>query len=157
MKIVKIIVIAVLTIGLFTSSITTAQAPKPIEKSFNEKMMEGSIETRRALVSEKIKELATRYRINTDRMYATIAKCENTGLDPALQSFHRYSYTDIKRGIVKGEREKSFGLAMIHLPAHPDITQEQATNAEYSLEWMAQEFEAGRQSQWTCYTTLFGK
>lgn len=157
MKIVKIIVIAVLTIGSFSHSTITAQAPKPIEKSFQEKLVEGDIKTRSALVSEKIKELATRYRINPDRMYATIARCENTGLNPVLQSFSRYAYTDTTRGIVKGEREKSFGLAMIHLPAHPDITKEQATNAEFALEWMAQEFEAGRQSQWTCYRTLFGK
>ncbi len=34
-----------------------------------------------------------------------------------------------------GDNGESFGAFQIHLPSHPDITKEQATNFEWSLRW----------------------
>jgi hypothetical protein len=107
-------------------------------------------------VLEKVNEYATRHGANAKEMYDTIAKCENKALNPNQQSGHRYDFNSPKRDIVKGDQERSYGLAMIHLPDHPTITLENATDPEFALEWMAKEFAAGRESQWTCHTKLFG-
>ena len=41
----------------------------------------------------------------------------------------------------KGQRELSFGVAQIHLPSHPNITREQALDVEWSIRWMASNFD----------------
>lgn len=49
----------------------------------------------------------------------------------------------------------SFGVAQIHLPAHPDITREQALDPLWSIDWTARQFKAGRQHMWSCYRQLY--
>lgn len=88
-----------------------------------------------------------------DRMFQTI-KCETGGtFDTNIQSFHIDPRT--------GKREESYGLPQINLPHHPDITKEQATNMDFSLNWMAQIFstadEKTLQGLWTCYRNIYGK
>lgn len=56
-----------------------------------------------------------------------------------------------------GDNNSSFGVAQIHLPAHPDITKEEALNPFFSIDWAAREFAAGRANEWTCYRNLQGK
>ena len=157
MTTLKILAVFGIAVSIFSSSTTSvAQAPGPSPKTFKEQLVEASIETRRELVKEKINEVAEKYGANASEMYATIARCENKELDPNQQSGHRYNFNAPKRGIVKGEQEQSFGLAMIHLPDHPDISKTEATDPEFALDWMAQEFAKGREQQWTCHTLLFG-
>lgn len=55
-----------------------------------------------------------------------------------------------------GDREESYGLSQIHLPAHPGITKEQAQDPRWSLDWMAKEFSGDRAYQWSCYNLLYG-
>jgi len=81
--------------------------------------------------------------------------CENRELDPKLQSRLRYSFSDPSRGIYKGEREKSYGISQIHLPSHPNVTLEQATDTEFSVEFMAKAFSKGKQGMWSCYKKLY--
>lgn len=157
MNTLKILAVFVIVVSMFsTSTNSVAQAPSPEPKQFKEALLEADIATRRELVREKIDELAAKYGANASEMYATIARCENKELDPDQQSGHRYNFESPKRGIVKGEQEQSFGLAMIHLPDHPDISKSEATDPEFALDWMAQEFAKGREKQWTCHTLLFG-
>lgn len=74
---------------------------------------------------------------------APTAKIDGVVLyDSEGQSNHKYK---------SGGREESWGLSQIHLPAHPDITKEQATDAQWALDWTAKEFSKGRASQWTCW------
>ncbi len=101
-------------------------------------------------VQELVKKYATKYNVSSVRMMETI-RCENRDLNPKLQSGMRYKFSDPKRGIRIGDRERSFGLVQIHLPDHPEITYEQATNAEFSIEFMAKKFAQGRQGEWYCY------
>lgn len=54
------------------------------------------------------------------------------------------------------ERERSYGLSQIHLPAHPTITKEQALNPIFSLDWMTDQFAAGNENMWSC-TRLLAK
>lgn len=68
------------------------------------------------------------------------------------QSRIRYNEGQIARnpewGSV-GERENSWGPAQIHLPAHPEITKEQASNPDFALNFMADHLSKGK-DKWTC-------
>lgn len=47
--------------------------------------------------------------------------------------------------------EDSAGAVQIHLPAHPDISKEQANDPEFAIRWMAEQWKEGNQDIWTCY------
>lgn len=165
------IAVAVVSLSIASSSIAEDKVPLPpptqevqatttvtieVQKTLKDRLLESNLEERRSIVLERIKELTKGTSVNPIEVYSTIAKCENIGLNPDQQSGHRYKFSDPRRGIILGEQEKSFGLAMIHLPDHPSISHAQATDPEFALSWMVQEFEAGRQRQWTCWTSLYG-
>lgn len=105
-------------------------------------------------IPEMIETYAKQYRVNPKHI-ARVINCESSGIDVNEQSMIRYSFSDAKRGIKRGEQEKSFGIAQIHLPDHPDITLEQAQNHEFSIEYMAKEFSKGNQNMWTCYRKIY--
>jgi hypothetical protein len=50
-----------------------------------------------------------------------------------------------------GGREKSYGIAQIHLPAHPWITKAEAMDKDFSINFIVDEFKAGHQCKWSCY------
>lgn len=50
-----------------------------------------------------------------------------------------------------GDSGSSIGLVQIHLPAHPDITKEEALDPLFSIQWMAIQWKLGRQNAWSCY------
>lgn len=89
--------------------------------------------------------------------FETISKiidCENDQRNPSVQSYVRYTEGQIKRnphwGIV-GEREKSFGLVQIHLPAWPMVSKDQATDPEFAIDFLAKHLSLGNGGLWTCY------
>lgn len=49
-----------------------------------------------------------------------------------------------------GDHGTSYGLAQIHLPAHPDITKAQAEDPKYAIHFMATMFAEGNENAWTC-------
>lgn len=53
-----------------------------------------------------------------------------------------------------GDHGTSIGIAQIHLPAHPDVTAQDANDGIWSIDWAAQQFADGRASEWTCYRDL---
>ncbi len=53
-----------------------------------------------------------------------------------------------------GDNGTSFGLVQIHLPAHPNITKEQAFDKEFSIDYLAQALSRGKGDMWTCYRLL---
>lgn len=57
---------------------------------------------------------------------------------------------------VVGDQGTSYGLVQIHLPAHPWVDEEMALDPVFSLEFMAGEWAAGRQWQWSCWMRFFG-
>jgi hypothetical protein len=101
---------------------------------------------------ENLRQLATRLALeagtNPSEMLRVI-NCENRAWNPKLQSGIKYKPGN-RWGMAPGTYEKSFGLAMIHLPDHPNITYEQATDATWALTWMAREFKKNPR-QWSCY------
>ena len=77
---------------------------------------------------------AARHGVDPDAMVA-VARCES-GLDPRAVG-------DVHLG-------GSYGTWQIFSKAHPTITREQAFDPDWSSEWAAEQFAAGRQSMWTC-------
>lgn len=104
-------------------------------------------------VQELVTQYSKEYGVSATRMMATI-RCENVELDPTLQSRLKYKAGNRWKQPA-GSYEQSYGLVQIHLPDHPDITYEQATNPEFAINWMAEQFSEGRARQWTCYRTLY--
>lgn len=98
-------------------------------------------------VEDQIKAIAVIHGINPDK-YLALVKCENHSLDPNLQSNLKYAFSDSRLGIVKGTRERSYGLLQIHAPSHPQITMAQMTSAEWSLNWGAEQIAKGNAGQW---------
>jgi hypothetical protein len=111
--------------------------------------------------TEELKQLARsiarEYNLDEEKFVAVVAHETANTWDPKIQSYIKYKFADPKRGIVIGEREKSFGLAQIHLPDHPNVTKEQATNPEFALRFMAEKWSEGRMAMWSGYTFLYGQ
>jgi hypothetical protein len=82
-----------------------------------------------------------------------VAKCES-GYNVSVQSKHRYTESNVPKGYKVGDREQSFGLVQIHLPAHPSISKEQATDPEFAAEFLVKNLSQGKGSMWTCYNKV---
>lgn len=103
----------------------------------------------KAEIIERIRWYSDKYNVPFQKMYNTI-ECETAGtFNPQIQSQVKYNFSNTKRGIIKGEQEKSWGLAQIHLPDHPSVTLEQATDIDFSLEFMARNYANGKDI-WFC-------
>lgn len=53
-----------------------------------------------------------------------------------------------------GDQGKSWGVWQIHLPAHPTVTIEFATDPIKSTEWAMDNLEEGRWGMWSCYRLI---
>lgn len=54
-----------------------------------------------------------------------------------------------------GDYGTSFGIAQIHLSAHPDITKAEALDPLWSINWTVKQFSEGHASLWSCYNRLY--
>jgi hypothetical protein len=143
-------------IGVFPtpiSHIALAEIPV-VQPTLKEQMDTALPQERKELVRKSIESYAEKYNVNAQVLFRVVS-CENAEFDHNLQSRIRYSRDFPVWGVTKGQRELSFGLAMIHLPSHPTISKEEATDPEFALEFMAKEVASGRASQWTCYNILY--
>lgn len=136
----------IILLGLLQTSLLELQANLQTPVAHAEVVTTVNIEPPKPISNEEkalslIKKYATQYKVSAQDM-ERVMRCENKDFNPTLQSFHRYK---------NGEREKSFGVSQIHLPAHPEISYEQATNMEFSIEFMAKEFSKGNQKIWSCW------
>jgi len=68
-----------------------------------------------------------------------------------IQSHHTYSKDRPHEGVFKGQREQSFGLVQIHLPAHTNVSKEQALDPEFAIDFLAKNLAQGRGAMWSCY------
>lgn len=106
-----------------------------------------SLLERKSAVKILVLHYADKYKVNPEVMM-NVLTCENDQFDPDLQSYHPANSFN--------GRELSFGLAQLHLPSHPEISIEQATDPDFSIEYMASEMSKGRASQWSCYKQIYG-
>lgn len=79
-----------------------------------------------------------------------VVACES-GYNHMVQSHHRYTATNVPKGYNVGDREQSYGLVQIHLPAHPHVSHDEAIDPEFATEFLARNLAAGRGSMWSCY------
>jgi len=95
-------------------------------------------------IFDKITRFAKHFKIPPKEMIALI-RCETQNtFDTFVQS----------RAIQPYGRERSFGLAQLHLPAHPEITYKQATDPDYALIWIAQHWDKRHREWKTCMKNL---
>lgn len=152
--------LALLIFSLLPAKVTSVEIPPKVyaeekqEPSLKEKMLQGDATVRAQIVESLVKAKAEQYHVSAYEMLTTI-RCENKSLDPNKQSGHRYNFNSPKRGIVLGEQEKSFGLVMIHLPDHPTVSLEQATDPVFAIDFMAKKFAEGDKRAWTCWRMHF--
>lgn len=121
----KIITTIAITLAFLSSYVNATQAKAP-ERSLNEYS-----------VQELVSHFASQYQVSSNQMLATI-KCESGFRENAI-----------------GDGGKSYGLSQIHLPSHPNVTKEQATDKVFAIEFMAKAFSKGKQRQWTCWRMLY--
>lgn len=107
-------------------------------------------------IPEKIEYYADKYNVSSELM-TQIISCETANtFNPKIQSRVVYKFSSSKRGIVKGTREQSFGLSQIHLPDHPNVSYEEATDADFALDFMASKISDGQANIWSCYKNIKG-
>lgn len=85
-----------------------------------------------------VESYAAHWGISADQLWQTI-NCEDPGLDPAANGDH---------GLARG-------LAQIRSDYHPDVTDAEAHDPFFSINFMASYFAKGQAKQWTCYRRLF--
>ena len=96
---------------------------------------------------------SNRYDVSYKLMNAII-NCENRQRDPNLQSRLYYNFTRADLGIFKGEREYSFGLVQINRHYNPNISHEQATDPDFSIDFLAKNLSKGNGTWWACYNKV---
>lgn len=142
-------------LGQLTVVVPEVQAQQeeviPVEKP-KEVKIEVVIDWTEERIKQQVWEAAAKYNTFPEKMWE-VMKCENWDLVPDLQSHHTYTFTDERRGIYYGDRERSFGLAQIHLPDH-DVTYEQAIDPAFAIDFMAKNFAEGNAQWWTCARNL---
>ncbi len=105
--------------------------------------------TNREVAEALAAKYAAEYGVDEGSLMRTLTN-ENRTFEPCLQSGLTYKAGN-RWGFAAGTREKSFGLAQIHLPDHPTITKEQACDPDFSVRFMAKKFSEGRQRMWMGY------
>lgn len=101
---------------------------------------------------KKVYHYADIYGVNPSVMVRLIS-CENRDWNPNKQSDLRYKEGN-RWGFPVGTEEKSYGLSQIHLPDNKPITIDQATDPDFSLDFMASNLAKGRGNMWTCYKNI---
>lgn len=110
---------------------------------------ERPIEKKVVTIPSLIDKYSQKYGVPYKEIHTIIACETGNTFNPEIQSRVRYNFSSTKRGIVKGERERSYGLAQIHLPDHPYVSIEQAKDPEFAIEFMAKSLSKGK-NIWYC-------
>lgn len=112
---------------VFSNQLATASAPVPIAKP---------LPAVPVTIQDKIEHYASKYNVSAEVMNNVI-NCES-GYNPNAV----------------GDNGNSFGLSQIYLPAHPYVTQSQAIDIDFSLEFMAKNIKSNPR-MWTCYRMIY--
>lgn len=102
-----------------------------------------SLRDREQALKDEITRLGGLYGATTEQELLTykIIKCENSPLEPTLQSQIINS---------KGEQEDSWGLAQIHQPSHPHIPLRDSTDPYYAINFVLSNVLKNKEDMWTC-------
>lgn len=122
------------------SNVNAAQAPDLIAKTVQTPVKIDSIDA-------MVYKYAAQYNVSPSLMFKII-NCENVNRIPTLQSGLRYTRDHPEWGVKAGQRELSYGIVQIHLPSHPTVTYEQATDPDFSIHFLAKGLVDG--VSWSC-------
>lgn len=84
-------------------------------------------------IDEKIDLVAAKYKVSPSLMKKVIY-CESSYNPKAV-----------------GDGGTSFGLSQIHLPAHPEVTKEQAFDEDFAINFMGESFSKNKHRMWSCW------
>ena len=90
-------------------------------------------------VKEQAAAAAKKYNKSVWRIVETVKN--ESGFQAEIQSKYVYTYSNPKRGIYKGQRERSFGACQIHLPDHPEISKEEAEDPVFCTDFLAKNID----------------
>ncbi len=124
--------------------------PKKIQAQESIPIISQEITYTKEQLVQKVYKYAELYNVSPQKMLQVIS-CENDTWNIRRQSELHYNFSSPKRGIIYGEQEKSFGLVMIHLPDHPEITYDQAINPDFAIQYLARKLHDGKGKMWSCY------
>lgn len=93
-------------------------------------------------IKSRIAHYADKYSVSELTMNKII-ECES-GFDPKIGGDFSTSTGDYT----------SWGLVQIHLPAHKNITKNQATDVDFALNFLASHLNIGRGNLWSCYRQM---
>lgn len=96
----------------------------------------------------KVYQYAEKYG-TSGKLLTSIIDCEDRDWNVSQQSYSTYKSGN-RWGFPAGTREKSYGLAQIHLPDHKTITYDQATDPDFSIDYLAKNVANGTDT-WSCY------
>jgi soluble lytic murein transglycosylase-like protein len=88
-------------------------------------------------IEQKIEYYAEKYNVSKYVMH-TVINCESSYNPNAI-----------------GDGGKSRGLSQIHKPSHPNVTDEQAFDPDFAIDFMAKHMSQGNSWMWTCYRINF--
>lgn len=125
-----------IALGLMVA-LTSASTTVPAE------IQQVSTTTAPLTIDEMIQTSADKHGVD-GKVMRQVLMCEST-LNPKAEGDHG----------INGTATTSWGIAQIHLPAHPEITKEQALDPKFAINWTAKEMAAGRGYMWTCYRKLY--
>lgn len=101
-------------------------------------------------IDELILDASIKYDVPV-HLISYIVDHEDPTHDPLKQSDYIYHFSNPKLGIVKGERERSFGVVQINLDFNPDISYASSTDPIFSIDYLGSELSKGHCKKWsTC-------
>lgn len=83
--------------------------------------------------------VANKHGLNADHFVHTI-ECESTWKIHA-----------------KGDDGNSRGLVQISSIYHPEVSDTEADDPRFAIEWMAKKWDEGHQTEWSCWRKLYGR
>jgi hypothetical protein len=120
---------------MFLGAPVTAAAPIPEPLTTKEDMQEYALHK------------ATEAGVNPTVVFNVI-DCETMHTwNPVIQSTYKNR--------ADGGRELSFGLAQIHMPDHPDVSMEQATDPRFAINFLVENLKNHKGNMWSCYRKLY--
>lgn len=136
----------------FSPVVEVAQAETiVIEEKPQEVLIEVVYNWSEERINKEVEDKAKEYKVSADLMKAII-NCESQG-STTIQSNHRYHAGNVPKGYKIGDREMSFGLSQIHLPAH-HVTKEEAIDPKFAIDFMAKNISEGHANWWSCYKMI---
>lgn len=92
---------------------------------------------------------AIQYQVSPQIMEKIIT-CESQWR-PSIQSNHRYGFNHPRIGIVRGTRERSYGLVQISLPHNPKVSYKQAVDPVFAITFLAKNLAKNKGNMWSCF------